>query len=133
MNKVEKYKKANPEYEMYLVDKKFGNGKQLIKFFYNRQINNYNQGFLAYVDNQKWIRDRHKVLEEVEEYLVTNEGIVEDDDFIENYEEDFGVKITMEEIYNNEELLKDYQEWLKDEFPKICLYAGGVCHFDAVS
>ena len=114
MNKAEKYIKENPEYKMYLVDKKFGNGKQLIKFFYRHQINNFNQGFLAYVDNQQWAKDHHSVMDKVQDYLIESEGIIDETDF-------------------DKKLHKDFDLWLKSEFPKIDLRYGGVCHFDAVA
>ena len=132
MSKLKKYIKENPEYEMYLVDKRFGNGKQLIKFFYNGQINGFKQGFLAYVDTKKWRRDQHEVMDEVQDYLIEKIGVIDDNDFIEDYNEGNQTEITMSDIYNNEELLSKYNEWYKEEFPKICLFGGGVCHFSAV-
>jgi len=111
MTKVEKYITENPEYEMYLVDKKFGNGKLLIKFFYREQIRQFKQGFLAYVDNQKWLKDNHAVMDEVQEYLIENQGIFDEDD----YEKEFD---------------GDFDNWRKEQFPKIDLEYGGVCNFD---
>lgn len=81
MNKAEKYIRENPEYEMYLVDK-IRERKKLIKFFYNRQINGHNQGFLAYVDNQKWAKDNHAVTwMKFQNHLIENEGVIDDSDF----------------------------------------------------
>ena len=114
MNKAEKYIKEHPEYEMYLVDKKFGNGKLLIKFFYREQVKSFKQGFLAYVDNQKWLRDHHAVMDEVEEYLIETEGVLDEDD----YDNEFDGNI---------------DDWRKEQFPKIDLEYGGVCHFDVAS
>ena len=114
MNKVEKYIKENPEYEMYLVDKKFGNGKLLIKFFYREQVNQFKQGFLAYVDNQKWLRDHHAVMDEAQEYLIETEGVLDEAD----YDNEFDGNI---------------DDWRKEQFPKIDLEYGGVCHFDVAS
>lgn len=111
MNKAEIYIKENPEYEMYLVDKKFGNGKLLIHFFYREQIRQFKQGFLAYVDNQKWYRDHHAVMDEVQDYLINKEGVLDEAD------------------YDNE-LDGDIFYWRKEQFPKIDLEYGGVCYFD---
>jgi hypothetical protein len=133
MKKSEEYIKKNPEYKMCLVDKKFGNGKLLIKFFYNRQINNHNQGFLAYVDNQKWLKDNHAVMDEVQLYLEETEGVIDDYEFVDDYNEYFDTNITLEDVEKDDELYKKYEDWFKNQFPKICLYGGGVCHFSAVS
>lgn len=133
MNKAEKYIRENPEYEMYLVDKKFGNGKKLIKFFYNRQINGHNQGFLAYVDNQKWAKDNHAVMDEVQNHLIENEGVIDDSDFLEDYNEYNNISFSNSDIYKNDFLKKEYDVWFKEQFPKICLYGGGVCYFDCVT
>lgn len=134
MKKSEEYIKKNPEYDMCLVDKKFGNGKLLIKFFYNRQINGHNQGFLAYVDNQKWLKDNHEVMQEVEDYLANNgTGVIYDEDFVNDYNEDFDADITLEDVEGDDELSKKYEDWFKEQFPKIDLIYGGVCHFSAVS
>ena len=133
MNKAEKYIRENPEYEMYLVDKKFGNGKKLIKFFYNRQKNGHNQGFLAYVDNQKWAKDNHAVMDEVQNHLIENEGVIDDSDFLEDYNESNDISFSNSDIYKNDFLKKEYDAWFKEQFPKICLYGGGVCHFDCVA
>ena len=133
MNKAEKYIRENPEYEMYLVDKKFGNGKKLIKFFYNRQINGHNQGFLAYVDNQKWAKDNHAVMDEVQNHLIENEGVIDDSDFLEDYNEYNNISFSNSDIYKNDFLKKEYDVWFKEQFPKICLYGGGVCYFDCVA
>ena len=133
MNKAEKYIRENPEYEMYLVDKKFGNGKKLIKFFYNRQINGHNQGFLAYVDNQKWAKDNHAVMDEVQNHLIENEGVIDDGDFLEDYNESNDISFSNSDIYKNDFLKKEYDAWFKEQFPKICLYGGGVCYFDCVT
>jgi len=132
MNKAEKYIEKKQGYEFHLVEKKFGNGKQLIEFFYNGQINGFKQGFLAYVDNQRWKRDENQVLEEVQNYLLEEIGEIYDEDFIENYREDHGITITMSDIYDDDDLLSKHNEWYKDEFPKICLYGGGVCYFGEV-
>jgi hypothetical protein len=133
MNKIEKFKKENPEYYMYLVEKKFGNGKQLIKFFYNYQVNRFSQGFFAFVDNQKWLIKRHEIMQEVQNYLIENIGVIDDSVFFDNYYEDYGIQITLTSVYNNEIILQEYREWRKDQFPKICLDAGGVSYFDSVS
>jgi hypothetical protein len=132
MNKAEKYIKGHPEYEMHLVEKKFGNGRQLIKFFYNSQINSFKQGFLAYVDNQKWLKDRHEVMEEVQSYLLEDFGEIDDSEFFDNYYEDFGISITLTNVYDDETILKAYNEWRKEQFPKLCMDGGGVCYFDVV-
>ena len=118
MSKLNKFLKAHQDYDIHLVGQKFGNGKQLIQFFYRRQVNEFKQGFLAYVDNQKWLRDKHEVMDEVENYLIENNGVIKDD----NYEEDFGIKPDRES--------EDYKNWVKEQFPAICLLEDGVCYFD---
>lgn len=133
MTKAEKYIKDNPEYKMYLVDKKFGNGKQLIVFFYRNQVNMFKQGFLTYVDNQKWIKDHHAVMDEVEQYLIENEGVIDDGYFIETYNEDNNTNFTINDILENDEAYLLYKDWLGEQFPKIDLEYGGVCFHDAVS
>ena len=130
MTKAEKYIKDNPEYEIYLVEKKFGNGKQLIQFFYRTQVNWFKQGFLAYVDNQKWERDRHDVMDEVQNYLAENIEEFVHDDFKEEYECDFNdglTNLSYEEFYE-----ENFEDWLKEQFPKIDLEYDGVCYFDKV-
>jgi hypothetical protein len=97
--------------EIYLVPKKFGNGKQLIHFAYRNQ-SDIGQSFCAYVDNQKWAKDRDNTFNEVQDYLIEEKGVIFEDDF-----EDDG--------------LENYEDWFKDQFPKICLEYGGVCYFDA--
>ena len=118
MNRLKNFLKNHKEYDIYLVDKKFGNGKQLIQFFYRRQVDMFKQGFLAYVDNQKWLIDKHAVMDEVENYLIENNGVIKDD----NYEEDFDKK--------PDHKSEDYKNWVKEQFPAICLLEDGVCYFD---
>lgn len=120
MTKSEKYIKENPNMQMHLIPDKFGNGKQLIKFFYREQINLFNQGFLAYVDNQQWKKDRRCVMAMVEEYLVENEGIVDEEEFE-------GIE------YLGAIRTPKFTEWFKEQFPKIDLRYGGVCYFSEVS
>lgn len=125
MTQLEKYIKENPEYDMYLVDKKFGNGKQLVKFFYSQQQSQFRQGFLAYVDNQRWKYDRHKIMTEVENYLIETKGVIDRGDFSELNEYDCCIT----EICEKHE--SQFNDWLKDEFPKVDLNNGGMSYFNS--
>lgn len=125
------YIKQNPEYNMYVVNKVFGDGKTLIKFFYRDQIHLFNQGFLAYVDSKAWEEDKYKVHEEVEKYLAETEGTIDKTDWAREMEEDgFDCCINNTNNYHCEKHEKEYMEWFKDQFPKIDLEYGGVCNYD---
>ena len=126
MNKVEQYKKQNPKYKMHLVDKTFGKGNLLIKFFYREQIRQFKQGFLAYVDTHKWENNHHAVMQEVENYLIETEGIVEKSNFSED---GFDCCIKISNMNYCEKHEKEFYEWFEDQFPKIDLEYGGACHF----
>ena len=127
MTKAEKYINDNPDYEIFLLPNRFGNGKQLITFNYREPFRNFNQQYLAYIDNQKWLHDRHAVMDEVEEWLIENYGIIEKEDFSE-------LNICCQNVANQNYYCKkhekDFYAWFKDEFPKIDLEYGGVSNFD---
>jgi len=125
MTQVEKYLKEHVNYDMHLVDKKFGNGKQLVQFFYREQQSQFKQGFLAYVDNQRWKYDQHEIMSEVENYLIESEGIIDESDFVELNEYD----CCKNEICEKHE--SEYKQWYKDEFPKIDLHYGGMSYFNS--
>jgi hypothetical protein len=132
MTKAEKYIKNRPEYNFFLVNKKFGNGKQLIEFFYRAQFCLCNQGFIAYVDNQRWKKDRHGEMDLVEKYLIENEGNGEFDidDFLEYYNEEIyegNTNLSYEDFYDER-----FELWLKEQFPKIDITCGGVSYFNSV-
>lgn len=128
--KAEKYMKKNPGYNFYLVDKRFGNGRQLIQFFYRDQLHCFNQGFLAYVDSQRWKYGRHEVMDEVEKYLCGNTGAFDYDDFREVYRDDVAEGYTT--LSFGEYHDRYFEGWLEEQFPMIDLHYGGVCYFDAV-
>ena len=128
MTKAEKYIKERPDYQMHLVDKKFGNGKLLIEFFYRDQVRRFKQGFLAYVDNQKWIKSSCDVMNEVQDYLIENEGVIDVSDFA--YDIECNDCIQISDMPYCEKHEADYKVWEKNQFPKIDLEYGGVCHFD---
>ncbi len=116
---------------MHLVDKKFGKGNLLIKFFYREQIRRFKQGFLAYVDIHRWENNHHAVMQEVENYLIETEGVVEKSDFAEDMKEDgFDCCINISNMNYCEKHEKEFYEWFEDQFPKIDLEYGGVCYFD---
>lgn len=134
MNKAEKYKQKNPSLQMHLVDKKFGLGNLLIEFFYREQLNQFNQGFLAYVDKRKWEGDHHQVMNEVEAYLLETTGEINKQDFAFDMQED-GLECCINtsnddccEIHKSK-----FKEWFRKQFPKVDLEYGGVCHFDIVN
>jgi len=116
---------------MHLVDKKFGKGNLLIKFFYREQIRRFKQGFLVYVDIHRWENNHHAVMQEVENYLIETEGVVEKSDFAEDMKEDgFDCCINISNMNYCEKHEKEFNEWFEDQFPKIDLEYGGVCYFD---
>lgn len=129
---AEQYIAEHPYYEMHVVDKVFGDGKVLMKFFYRDQHHIHNQGFLAYVDTKDWENDT--ALAQVEEYLVEQYGTISHSDFAEDMEED-GFPCC-KEIRNNyycEKHADKYHAWVKDKFPAIDIEAyGGVSHYDIV-
>jgi hypothetical protein len=129
MNKAQKYIKEHSEYEIHVVEKAFGNGKQLIQFFYKAQAQ-VNQGFLAYVDNQRWKYERHEIMDEVEKWMVENIGAFDHDDFYEEYTDFFFMGYT--NLTYNEYFEEYFEEWEKGQFPKVDLEFGGVSFFDEV-
>lgn len=133
--KIEKYIKDHPDYEIHLVDEIFGEGDLLIKFNYREQFMQFKQCFLARVSREKWDDDRHEVMREVEEYLAEDGiGVVCKEDFAgeEGVEED-GFECCIEaDGYHCENHEKEFDEWFKDQFPKIDLTYGGVAYFDEV-
>ncbi len=130
MNKIKKFLSENPELTMHVVEKKFGNGKQLIQFFYKNQIVHFKQGFIAYVDNQKWLKNRHSVMDEVERYFCENGEVIEKLDFADEIECNDCTE--NENNYFCEKHESDYWEWYENEFPKIDLEYGGVSFFDVL-
>ncbi|MDR2146429.1 MAG: hypothetical protein LBE91_08230 [Tannerella sp.] len=132
MTKAEKYIKKHPELELFLIPKKFGNGKQLITFHYRDQINLHKQGFLAYVDSHGWRNDRYDEMERVQQYMETEQymedaglnhsGIFTEDDYNEYFESEITDGYTPD----------GYLEWHKKQFPGADLTYGGVCYFGKV-
>jgi len=133
--KIEQYIKDHPNYEIHLVDKIFDEGDLLIEFCYREQFMQFNQCFLARVSRDKWDNDRHEVMREVEYYLA-DEGqeVIYREDFAgEEGEEEDGFECCIEaDGYHCEKHEKEFDEWFKDQFPKIDLKYGGVAHFDEV-
>jgi hypothetical protein len=133
MTKLQKYIKDNPDYDMHTVDKKFGNGKTLIQFFYREQVTKFKQGFLAYVDSMAWDKDHHDVMSEVQKYVAETNGVIDKTDFKYDMQEDgFECCINTKNNSSCDLHEKDFDEWLKSQFPKIDLEYGGVCFFDKV-
>jgi len=131
---IKKYIEKNPNEEIHLVDKIFGKGNLLINFNYKEPYLNFKQCYLARVDKDAWCNDKHDVMQEVEDYLADDGiGVIDKEDFVNDYNEDFDADITLEDVEGDDELSKKYEDWFKEQFPKIDLEYGGVCFFDAVS
>lgn len=127
----QQYIKQNPDYNMYVVGKVLGDGKTLIKFFYRDQIHLFNQGFLAYVDSKAWQEDKSKVHDEVEKFLAETEGVIDKTEWAMDMQEDgFDCCINTKNNYHCGKHGKEFDEWFKDQFPKIDLEYGGVCNYD---
>jgi len=129
--KIEKYIKDHPDYEIHLVDEMFGEGDLLIKFNYRDQFMQFKQCFLARVSQEKWDDDRHEVMQEVEAYLADDGfGIIDFQDFAAENGFKCCRKSKNDHYCENHE--KEFDEWFKDQFPKIDLTYGGVAYFDEV-
>ena len=134
-NREKKQKKIQeqfcPDNQMHLVDKVFGDGKKLIVFYYREQLDKYKQGFFAYVDSEEWKEDKSSVMDEVQNYLIATVGVIDEGDFAELKEYQCCKDTTND--YSCEEHREEFEEWLANEFPKIDLTYGGVCHYDSLS
>jgi hypothetical protein len=133
--KIDKYIKDNPDEEIHLVDKIFGKGNLLIKFNYRQPYMNFKQCYLARVDKDKWDDDRHEVMRKVQDYLAEDGiGVIYKEDFAgEEGIEDDGFECCIKSDNNYcENHEKEFDEWFKDQFPKIDLEYGGVAYFDEV-
>lgn len=134
---IKKYIEENPNEEIHLVDKIFGKGNLLIKFNYREPYLNFKQCYLARVDEDDWWNDKHDVMQEVEDYLADDGyGVIYKEDFageeedIEDNEFNCCAKSDDNHCENHE---KEFDEWFKEQFPKIDLEYGGVAFFDVVS
>ena len=125
---IEKYKNEHLDYEIHVVDKIFGKGNLLIQFNYREPFLQFKQCYLAIVDEDDWYNDNHAVMQEVEDCLVYSVGVVYKEDFADD-------ELKCCDESNNhhcENHEKEFDEWFKNQFPKIDLEYGGVAFFDSV-
>jgi hypothetical protein len=122
--------KNNADYKYYFVNKKFGSGKKvLVEFYYRDQVIHFKQKFLVYVSKKKFDNDPHGIMQEVQNYLMSEIGVIDYCEFTEYIYCDKCRKIDGYHCKNHE---KEFSAWVESEFPKIDLYYGGMSYFGVV-